>query len=159
VTAAIVGADPLADVYRVQLMTQMVAEILYPRRLAAVILAVSGAVALFLATLGVYSVVSYSIAQRTGEIGVRMALGADRRDIAKLILREGRTVATIGTTVGLICGYAAIKATSSRLALPQMDIGTLIVTPLVLAAVILLACYVPARRAGLVSPMNILRRS
>lgn len=159
IKAAAVSADPLADMYRMRMMSQMIAEILYPRRIAAVILAVSGFVGLFLATLGVYSVVSYSVAQRTGEIGVRMALGAERRDIARLILREGRTVATLGSTAGLIFGYAAIKATSTRLALPRIDLATVIATPLVLAAAILLACYVPARRAGLVNPMEVLRRS
>jgi putative ABC transport system permease protein len=158
--AAVIGADPLADVGRARLLSQIAAEILYPRRIAAVILAASGFIALCLATIGVYSAVSYSIAQRTGEIAVRMALGADRRDIVRLILREGRTVATLGSIAGLVFGYAVIRATSSRyLALPQIDIATMAATPLLLGAVVLLACYVPATRAGRVNPMDVLRRS
>jgi putative ABC transport system permease protein len=116
-------------------------------------------IALLLATIGVYGVVSYSVAQRTGEIGVRMALGAERRDILRLVLREGGTVAVLGSVAGLALGYAAIRITSSRyLALPQLDIATVLITPLALVAVVLLACYLPARRAGCVEPMEVLRR-
>jgi predicted lysophospholipase L1 biosynthesis ABC-type transport system permease subunit len=153
------GADSFADVARIRTMAQMMGEILYPRRIAAAILAVSGMIALLLATIGVYGVVSYSVAQRTGEIGVRMALGAERRDILRLVLREGGTVAVLGSVAGLALGYAAIRITSSRyLALPQLDIATVLITPLALVAVVLLACYLPARRAGCVEPMEVLRR-
>ena len=159
IKAAVAGADSFADVSRVRTFTQMAGEILYPRRIAAAILAVSGMIALLLATIGVYGVVSYSVAQRTGEIGVRMALGAERRDIVRLVLREGGTVAAIGSVAGLALGYAAIRITSSHyLALPELDIATILVMPLVLGAVVLLACYLPARRAGRVEPMDVLRR-
>ncbi len=157
---AVAAADPLADVARVRTMTQAAGEILYPRRIAAAILAVSGMIAVLLATIGVYGVVSYSVAQRTGEIGVRMALGADRRDIVRLVLREGGVVAALGSLVGLALGYAAIRITSSRyLALPQLDMATVLITPLALGAVVLLACYLPARRAGSVEPMDVLRQA
>jgi predicted permease len=156
---AVGGADPFADVARIGTMAQKAGEILYPRRIAAAILAVSGMIALLLATIGVYGVVSYSVAQRTGEIGVRMALGAERRDIIRLVLREGGTVAALGSLAGLALGYAAIRITSSTyLALPQLDIATILITPLALTAVVLLACYLPARRAGCVEPMDVLRR-
>ena len=156
---AVTAADPLADMARVQTMSQLVAQILYPRRIAAAVLATSGAIALFLATIGIYGVVSYSVAQRTGEIGVRMALGAERRDIMRLVLRDGAFIAVVGSIAGLILGYSAIRITSSRfLALPDVDLAALVLTPLVLTAVVLLACYLPARRAGSVDAMDVLRR-
>ena len=156
---AVTASDPLADVMRVQTMSQMVGQILYPRRIAAAILAASGAIALFLATIGIYGVVSYSVAQRTGEIGVRMALGAERRDIVRLVLRDGAYIGAVGSLAGLVLGYVAIRLTSSRyLALPQLDLAAIVVTPLLLVAVVLLACYLPARRAGRVDAMEVLRR-
>ncbi len=157
---AVERADAFADVYRVRTMSQMSAEILYPRRIAGAILAASGVIALFLATVGVYGVVSDSVAQRTGEIGVRMALGAERRDIVSLILREGATVGAFGSLAGLALGWAAIRLTSSRyLALPELDLLSILITPLLLGAAVLLACYFPARRAGRLEPMEVLRRS
>jgi putative ABC transport system permease protein len=159
VEAAVTGADPLADVYRVTTMSQMVAEMLYPRRIAAAVLAGSGAIAMFLATLGVYGVVSYSLAQRTGEIGVRMALGADRGDIIRLMLREGWIVALAGSIAGVAAGWAAIRLTSSRfLAMPDVDLTALVIAPLAISAVVLLACYIPARRAARLDAMAVLRR-
>jgi ABC-type antimicrobial peptide transport system permease subunit len=99
------------------------------------------------------------VAQRTGEIGVRIALGAERRDIIRLVLREGAAIAAIGSGAGLALGYLAIRITSSRyLALPAVDFAALVLTPLVLVAVVLLACYLPARRAGAVDAMEVLRR-
>lgn len=159
IKAAVTGSDAFADVTRTTTMQQMVATILYPRRMAGAVLSVSGAVALLLAVIGIYGVVSYSVAQRTGEIGVRMALGAGRRDIVRLVLEDGQRIAILGSAAGLILGYASARATSNRyLALPQLDLLTLVLTPLILGAVILLACYVPARRAGLVDPLTVLRR-
>lgn len=160
IKAAVTGSDTFADVTRTTTMQQLVASILYPRRIAGAVLSVSGAVALFLAIIGIYGVVSYSVAQRTGEIGVRMALGADRRDIVRLVLGDGMKIATLGSVAGLMLGYASARATSNRyLALPQLDVLTLVLTPLILCGVILLACYVPARRAGLVDPLTVLRRT
>jgi hypothetical protein len=160
VKEAVGAADPFADVVRIRTMAQMAGEILYPRRIAAAILAISSIIAVVLASIGVYGVVSYSVAQRTGEIGVRMALGAERHHITRLVLREGGTVAALGSLAGLALGYAAIRITSSNyLALPQLDIATILITPLALAAVVLLACYLPARRASCVAPMDVLRRA
>lgn len=100
------------------------------RRIAGAILAASGFIALLLATIGVYGVVSYSVAQRTGEIGVCMALGAGRGDVVRMVLREGATVAVLGSIAGLVLG-----------------------------AIVPVACYLPARRAARVDPMDVLRRS
>lgn len=160
VREAVARSDTFADVHRVRTMTQMIGELLYPRRIAAAVLAASGAIALFLATIGIYGVVSYSVAQRTGEIGVRMALGAERRDIVRLVLREGGRIALLGSLAGLALGYTAIRITSSKyLALPAIDLTTMLLTPLLLGFIVLLACYLPARRAGHVEPMEVLRRA
>lgn len=155
---AVAGADVYAEVFRVQMMDQVVAEILYPRRLAAGILTVSGIIGLLLASVGLYGVVSYSVAQRVHEIGVRTALGADRRDIMQLVLREGAKVAAIGSAIGLIGANAAVRITARMfVALPAIDATTIVIVPVVLAAVVLLACYIPARRAARVDPMVALR--
>jgi predicted permease len=157
---AVASSDPMADVRLIRTMAQLVADILYPRRIAAAILGISGVVALCLATLGVYGVIAYSVAQRTGEIGVRMALGAERRDIIRLVVGEGATVAAIGSTAGVLLGYVAMRVTSSRyLALPQLDVLIMLAMPLVLTAAVLLACYAAARRAGSLDPMDVLRRT
>jgi hypothetical protein len=153
-------ADSFADLYRARMMSQIVDEILYPRRLAAAVLAASGLVALLLSTIGVYGVVSYSVAQRTGEIGVRMALGADRRDIIGLVLGEGARVAAFGCVAGTALGYIAIAITSSRyLAIPRLDVLSSIVMTALICAAVVLACYVAARRAGRLDPMEVLRRT
>lgn len=104
--------------------------------------------------------ISYAVAQRRGEIAVRMALGADRRAIIGLVLRDGMSIAMWGCVAGLALGYTGIRLSSNRyLALPQLDLATLLLTPLLLTAVILLACYLPARAAGRVDPLRVLRRS
>ena len=155
---ATAGADLFADVFAARTLDQMVAEILYPRRLAAAILAVSGLIGMLLASVGLYGVVSYSVARRAHEIGVRSALGARRSDIMRLVIREGVNVAVIGSALGLVAAYAAIRITAKMfVAIPSVDPATLIIVPVVLNAVVLLACYVPASRAARVDPMCALR--
>ena len=156
---AVARADLRADVARVETMRQMIGNILYPRRIAAAVLGTSALTAMLLAMLGVYGVVSYSVAQRTGEIGVRIALGAERSDIIRLVLREAGTVATLGSLAGLLLGYAAIRVTSSRyLAIPHVDIATLVTAPVLISTVVLLACYIPALRATRLNALDVLRR-
>jgi putative ABC transport system permease protein len=159
VQEAVARADSLSDVIHIRTMAQMAGEILYPRRVAGAILSVSTAVALLLAVVGVYGVVSYSVAQRSGEIGIRMTLGASRHDIIRLVLREGAAVATLGGLAGIVGGWMAIRVTASNyLSLPNIDILTFLIAPLLLTAVVLFACYLPARRAASVEPMDVLRR-
>jgi ABC-type antimicrobial peptide transport system permease subunit len=103
--------------------------------------------------------VSYSVAQRVREIGIRTALGAERRDILRMILRDGLKVIGLGTALGGVLAFAAIKLTSAKVvALPQADVVTLALAPLILAVAMLLATYIPARRAAAVDPMIALRR-
>ncbi|MBZ5495562.1 MAG: ABC transporter permease [Acidobacteriia bacterium] len=155
---AVLGADPKVEIASVTTMRQMTAEILYPRRMAAAILAFSGLIGLLLASLGIYGVVSYSVAQRNREIGIRAALGARKNDIMKLVIGEGIKVAMWGSFLGLLLAIAAMRITSHFVVkLPKTDWMTMIAVPAFLGAVILLACYLPARRAAHVDPMVALK--
>jgi putative ABC transport system permease protein len=155
---AIADAEPTAITSRGRMLDAAIGEMLYPRRVAAAILALAGAIGLLLASMGLYGVISYAVEQRVREIGVRMALGAERRDIVRLILREGGRVVAIGILLGLVLTYAAIRLTSRLVvAIPSMDALTFLGVPLLLGAVILVACYVPALRAARVDPMVVLR--
>jgi putative ABC transport system permease protein len=156
---AVTGADPLAEVYRVQTMEQVVGEILYPRRMASGILAVAGAIGLVLASLGLYGVVSYSVAQRVHEIGVRAALGASQSRLVRMIVGEGMRLVAAGVAVGFALNRIAVRVTAKMFsAVPPMDLTTMVLVPLILGTVIVLACYIPARRAASVDAMTVLRR-
>lgn len=127
-------------------------------RFGAAMAGVMGFIGLILAVVGVYGVMSFSMAQRTREIGIRMALGANRRDVLRLVLRQGLTIVVAGVVVGLVCGWALTRA-MGRFAAGPTDAGPLIFggATLVLACVALLACWIPARRAMRVDPMVALR--
>jgi putative ABC transport system permease protein len=127
-------------------------------RLGAIMASVMGFIALALACVGVYGVVSFSTAQRTNEIGIRMALGANRPDILKLILRQGLAIVAVGIFAGLVGGWALARA-MGRFAAGPSNPGPFILggAALLLTFVALLASYVPARRASRVNPMVALR--
>jgi len=111
-----------------------------------------------LAAIGIYGVTSYSVAQRTGEIGIRMALGAQRRDVLWLVLGKGARLSLFGVGLGLGGGYAIARLLESVLpTLPTRDPVTFIAITTTLVCVSLLACYLPARRATQVDPMVALR--
>jgi len=118
-----------------------------------------GILGLTLASFGLYGIVSYTVSQRTKEIGLRMALGAQRSDALRLVLRQGLVLALMGTAMGLPLALAA--SYSLRSALYQVspaDPGALVGTALLLIAVALCASYIPARRAARVDPMVSLRQ-
>ena len=122
------------------------------------LLAIFAAVALVLTIVGLYGVMSYSVAQRTNEIGIRMALGAQTRDVLRLIVSQGFKLVLLGLAIGLIGAFALMRVISSLLfGVTTKDPGTFAAVAIMLAVVALLACYIPARRAARVDPMVALR--
>jgi ABC-type antimicrobial peptide transport system permease subunit len=123
-----------------------------------VLLAIAAGVALLLGVIGIYGVMSYIVTQRTGEIGVRLALGADPRSVARMIVRQGGVVALAGVTIGLAAALAGSRLIESLLyGVSPRDPGVFGVTTLLLLGVALLACWLPARRAARLSPLEALR--
>jgi ABC-type antimicrobial peptide transport system permease subunit len=128
------------------------------RRLAVLLISVFAGVALLLAAVGIYGVMSYAVAQRTQEIGIRMALGAEQDHILKMVLRNGTAMAVAGIGIGLLAAFALARLITTLLfQVSATDPPTFSVVPLLLMAVAVLACYVPARRATYVDPMVALR--
>jgi macrolide transport system ATP-binding/permease protein len=116
------------------------------------------AMALLLGMIGLYGVIAYSVSQRTREIGVRMALGAQREMVQRMVLKEGGRLAVVGIALGLVCSLAATLLLRSVLfGVQTWDVGTLGGVALLLAAAALLASYVPARRAASINPVEALR--
>jgi putative ABC transport system permease protein len=153
------SASDRVTIRDIRTFDESIATLYFPRRVAAGIVGSAGLAGLVLACIGLYGVVSYSVAQRVREIGIRTALGAERRDILRMILRDGLKVIGLGTALGGILAFTAIKLTSAKVvALPQADIFTLALAPTILAIAMLLATYIPARRAAAVDPMIALRR-
>jgi len=123
-----------------------------------VLLAIAAACALMLGVIGIYGVMSYVVSQRTGEIGVRLALGADPVSVAGMIVRQGGVVALAGIAVGVAAALAGSRLIESLLYdVTPRDPGVFAATTLTLLAVALLACWLPARRAARLSPLEALR--
>jgi macrolide transport system ATP-binding/permease protein len=129
-----------------------------PSRVAAIGAAVLGVLALLIASVGIYGVIAYGVCHRTREIGVRMALGAGKHDVVRLVLREGMRLAGLGVAAGLAASFVTTRTLRGFLfGLSAVDPLTFAGVPIVLAAVALAACYIPARRAARVDPMTALR--
>jgi len=150
--------DPNLPVSQITTLAELVDFALFPARLGAALLGAFGLLALGLAATGIYGVIAYSVSQRTQEFGIRMALGADGADVRRLVLREGLKVVLIGVTAGLALSLAATRLTTGFLyGVGANDPLTFVGVALLLTAVALLACYLPARRATKVDPMIALR--
>jgi putative ABC transport system permease protein len=155
------GLDPDLPVYNVRTMEKHVQESVFglmPLRMGASLAALQGFVGLLLAVMGLYSVVSYSTIQRTHEIGVRMALGARRADVLRLVVREGMRLTLVGVAVGLVVATGLGFVLSKILyAIQPASLGVYAGVTALLLGVTALACYLPARRATRIDPMVALR--
>ena len=150
--------DPNLPLFDVKTLSEHMKLALFPAKVAATVLGVFGLVALMLSAIGVYGITSYAVAQRTHEIGVRLALGAQLSDVLRLVLRHGLKLTIIGALIGLLGAYVATRAITSVLyGVSATDPLTFGGVSLLLVGVALIACYVPARRATKVEPLIALR--
>ena len=158
VRSALNKVDPGLAIVLPQSMDAIVALALGQQRLLMMLLSIFAAVALLLATVGIYGAVAYTVEQRTGEIGVRMALGAETRDILRLIVRQGMKPVGVGLVVGVAAALAIGRVIATQLFQTSAYNPVLLTATLsILAAAALAACLLPARRAALIDPVQALR--
>ena len=159
--AAVQALDPNLPVYSVRTMDHLLDNSFFarlPMRLGATLAAFQGAIGLLLAVLGLYSVVAYAVSRRTREIGIRMALGANARDVVRLVVREGMRMTVVGVALGLVLAAGLGVALSKVLyGLGELDPVAFVGGTVLLLATAGLACYLPARRATKVNPTAALR--
>src|SRR6185295_18273912 len=140
--------DSNLPVSNIKPLRQMIDERISPKRLMTYILGVFALIALLLASVGIYGVMSYAVSQRTQEIGVRMALGAQAIDVLKLVVKNGMTMALVGVGIGMAGAFALTRFLASLLfKVTPTDLVTFAAVSIALIVVALIACYVPARRA------------
>jgi putative ABC transport system permease protein len=154
----VLAVDSNQPVYNARTMERVVSESIAARRFAMLLMTIFAVVALLLASVGIYGVMSYSVTQRTHEIGVRMALGASVKDILKLIVGQGMLLVGVGVGLGLLAAFLLTRVMSSLLyGVSTTDPLTFAGISLLLAVIAFAACYLPARRASKVDPMVALR--
>jgi predicted permease len=159
VAAVVQSMDPDLPVSGAKSMDQLLNESLAGNRFAATLMGTFATLALLLATVGIYGVMSFAVAQRTHEIGLRMALGAGRAGVIGLILREGMTTALVGTVLGLLGAYGLGKVMQGLWSdVGNADPRVLLAVAVLLLGAAMVACVVPARRAASVDPMVALRQ-
>ncbi len=158
---AVYAAGSDQPVYDVHAMQEIVSESMSSQRFPMILLGAFAGLALLLASVGIYGVISYSVSQRVHEIGIRMALGADRRDVFRMVVGQGLALALAGLAIGVVAALILTRMVSS-FSLLLYGIGatdplTFTTVSVILVLVAVLACYIPARRAMQVDPMAALR--
>jgi putative ABC transport system permease protein len=152
------GIDPEQPLANVRTLSSRVDESLAPRRFTLSLLGIFASMALLLGAIGLYGVMAYHVSQRTREIGIRMALGAQRGNVGRLIVKQGITLALVAVAIGLAGSWALTRLMKSLLfEVSATDPISFITPPIVLTSIALLACYIPARRATKVDPLEALR--
>jgi predicted permease len=150
--------DPTVPVFDVAQLDDLLSASLGPRRFNMYLLGCFAAIALTLASVGLFGILAYLVSQRSRDIGIRLALGAARADILKLILRQGLGLALTGAVIGVVVAFLAANTIQSLVfSVSPRDPLTFVAVPMILLAIALLACYVPARRAMSVDPLVALR--
>ena len=158
VSSEVRSMDGNVPIFDVKTMDQRLSESLARRRFAMLALGLFAGFALLLANIGIYGVISYSVAQRTNELGIRLALGASQGNVLRLILAEGFRLALAGIALGVALSFAVTRFMSSLLfGVRATDLFTFGALSMLLIVVSLLACYLPARRAMKVDPLVALR--
>ncbi len=158
VRAAVQELDRQLPLTQVQTISQLLDQALWAARFGATLLLIFGLLALTLASIGIYGVMSYNVQQRRQELGIRIALGAQKRDVLRLVLGQGLWLAGGGAIAGLVLAYFLARGVSALLfGVHPLDPATFLGVPLLLVGVALVACYIPARRATKVDPMVALR--
>jgi predicted permease len=161
IKAAVYGAGSDQAVYNVQTMQQFVSQSMSSQRFPMILLVVFAGLALLLASIGIYGVISYSVVQRVHEIGIRMALGAEKSSVFRMVIGQGLRLALIGSVYGAVAALVCARLLSSfshlLYGVGASDPVTFVAVSLVLVGVAVLACYIPARRAMRVDPVVALR--
>jgi putative ABC transport system permease protein len=152
------AVDPDQPIYNIRTMDEIRAESIAPERLNLTLLSIFAGIALVLAIVGIYGVMSYAVTQRTHEIGIRMAIGAQAWDVFRMILKQGMTLALIGIGIGLVGAFALTRLMRTMLFdIAPTDPLTFGLIATLLTTVALVACYLPGRRATKVDPVVSLR--
>jgi ABC-type lipoprotein release transport system permease subunit len=158
VRRAVWEIDPDQPILRVRTMDEVVGDTTSVHRFSMVLLAITGGVALLMAVAGIYALVAYAVNERAREIAIRMAFGAEEKDILRLAMRRGTRLAITGLGVGLLGALFMTRFMSALLFdISTTDPATFLAVPLILLIAALLACYLPARRAAKIDPMQALR--
>ena len=158
VRAVVASLDKDQPIFAIQTMQEVIAKSVSMRRITLMLLGLFAGLALALAAVGIYGVISYSVAQRAREIGIRVALGAQRGDVLRLVLAQGGRIAAAGIAAGALAALGLTRMMSKLLySVSAVDPTTFVVVALALASVALLACYIPARRTLRADPLIALR--